>query len=405
MTRAIELDVLILGGGIAGLWTLDRLRGAGYSCVLLERSALGSGQTVASQGIIHGGVKYALSGAASRASKAIAAMPSIWSDCLRGLGAPDLSEVRVLSESCVMWTTPGLGSRLAGLAASRAIRNRPEAVEASDRPPVFGGAPRGVDVYAMPEPVLDPRSLVSVLAAGHVDAIGRAPEIGFAGTGAHDREIRVGELVLRPRVVIAAAGDGNESIARSLGDETDEPMMQRRALHMVMVRKPVGEDLPMIFGHCIGRSSMPRATITTGTGAGGRRVWWVGGQIAERGVDRDLETQLGAAREELATVLPWVDLSRAQLAAVRIDRAEGFTPTGRRPDEPVIREIPGEGDPGGVPAGLVCWPTKLAFAPAVAERVLERLAGLAPRHPQPVLDLERPPIADLPWDAEGVRWH
>ena len=40
----IEKDIVILGGGIAGLWLLNRLRNAGYAAVLLESTALGTGQ-------------------------------------------------------------------------------------------------------------------------------------------------------------------------------------------------------------------------------------------------------------------------------------------------------------------------------------------------------------------------
>ncbi|HCC44093.1 MAG TPA: FAD-binding oxidoreductase, partial [Gammaproteobacteria bacterium] len=53
-----KIDIAILGGGIAGLWLLNLLVSRGYSVVLLEKEALGAGQTIASQGMIHGGVKY-----------------------------------------------------------------------------------------------------------------------------------------------------------------------------------------------------------------------------------------------------------------------------------------------------------------------------------------------------------
>src|SRR5262245_41436193 len=94
---AAEVDVAVIGGGVAGLWCAAALGAAGYSCVLVERQALGAGQTIASQGIIHGGVKYALAGAASRASRAIAQMPETWRACLAGEGTMDLRGVRVLS--------------------------------------------------------------------------------------------------------------------------------------------------------------------------------------------------------------------------------------------------------------------------------------------------------------------
>lgn len=60
MQEALKLDALIIGGGVAGLWLLNRLRNEGYQALLLEQEALGTGQSIASQGMIHGGIKYAL---------------------------------------------------------------------------------------------------------------------------------------------------------------------------------------------------------------------------------------------------------------------------------------------------------------------------------------------------------
>ena len=64
--RESRVDVLIFGGGGAGLWLLDELHRAGHRVMLAECDALGAGQTVASQGIIHGGLKYTLPGAMKR---------------------------------------------------------------------------------------------------------------------------------------------------------------------------------------------------------------------------------------------------------------------------------------------------------------------------------------------------
>ena len=75
--EALKVDVLIVGGGIAGLWLLAELRAKGYQ-VILASDELGKGQTIASQGIIHGGTKYALSGKLTGATLAIGDMPRLW---------------------------------------------------------------------------------------------------------------------------------------------------------------------------------------------------------------------------------------------------------------------------------------------------------------------------------------
>ncbi|HEB27268.1 MAG TPA: FAD-dependent oxidoreductase, partial [Porticoccus sp.] len=92
-----NVDIAIIGGGIAGLWLLNRLCNDGYNAVLFEQDDLGGAQTIASQGMIHGGIKYALGGALTGASEAIADMPDHWRRCLNGEGDVDLSQAKVLS--------------------------------------------------------------------------------------------------------------------------------------------------------------------------------------------------------------------------------------------------------------------------------------------------------------------
>ena len=97
-----RLDVAVLGGGIAGLWTVDTLRRSGYHCLLFERTALGDGQTIQSQGIVHGGGKYALRAVGDVAAmRAIREMPERWRAHLRGHRPPDLSTATTLSERCL----------------------------------------------------------------------------------------------------------------------------------------------------------------------------------------------------------------------------------------------------------------------------------------------------------------
>ena len=91
ISAQVDVDAVIVGGGIAGLWTLARLRAEGFNAVLLESEAIGAGQTRYAQGIIHGGTKYALTGKLTASSEAVANMPSIWRACHAGNGEVDLS--------------------------------------------------------------------------------------------------------------------------------------------------------------------------------------------------------------------------------------------------------------------------------------------------------------------------
>lgn len=425
-----ECDAVVIGAGVAGLWVWRRLLARGLDALLLTEGAIGACQTIASQGIIHGGVKYALTGEAGRASAMIAAMPERWRACLEGRpsGAdPDLSGVRTLATEQHLWTTRGLVSRLGGVAASKALRTGVKRIAATERPAEFRDAPGDIDLYRVEEVVIDPASLVRALGDGGEkeriiecepgtvrvmrDAPGGATRVGCAPPGGKS-------ITIRARAVVCAAGAGNEGLlaqARASsaaeteggGDSVGSSggaWAQRRPLHMVMVRG----SLPRIFGHCVTASPTPRATITSQADGEGRVVWWVGGAVAESGVERGREAQIEHAKHELAACVPWVDLSRAEWATMRIDRAEGL-PEGRprtagaRPDGPVVRRSAG---------ALFAWPTKLAFAPLLADMVEEALAGdngsamSAARAPRSS-GASRGPVsfAPLPWEEAGVEWN
>src|SRR5437868_5663517 len=97
MKKTATADIVIFGGGIAGLWLLNRLRESGLSAILFESGSLGGGQTHKSQGIIHGGMKYALQGIFTSEASGMTDIPSLWRQCLQGQGEIDLSSVPILS--------------------------------------------------------------------------------------------------------------------------------------------------------------------------------------------------------------------------------------------------------------------------------------------------------------------
>ena len=123
-TVNVSVDVLVIGGGIAGLWTHARLQQEGYKSVLLESDALGAGQTRFAQGIIHGGTKYALTGKLTASSEAVADMPSRWRACFEGKGELDLTQAELLSDAHYLWSTTSLTSRISGFFASKVMRSR-----------------------------------------------------------------------------------------------------------------------------------------------------------------------------------------------------------------------------------------------------------------------------------------
>lgn len=385
----IEVDVLIFGGGIAGLWTVDEVHRRGYAALLLESAALGSGQTIASQGILHGGLKYSLGGLVDSSSKAVAEMPTRWAASLRGEATPDLRNVRVLSSCCYLWRTASFASRVGLFAAQAVIRTPIEKVSPGDRPEALRDCPG--EVLRVEEPVLDMTSLLDCFGSAHSSRMALYAKESLAlshnGDGVNGRAklaASQSELEFRARTVIFCAGEGNADLRRNAG-LTGE-VMQTRPLHMVMVRG----NLPELFGHCVD-ANKTRATITTATDPLGRNVWVVGGEIAEKGVERDDSEQIAFAREELHQVLPGVDFTDTQWATYRIQRAEGRTPGNRRPEAAVWRQEN---------SIITAWPTKLVLAPQLAREITNSLPK--PTREEPVVlpsTWVRPSVAQPPWEA------
>ena len=91
-------------------------------------------------------------------------------------------------------------------------------------------------------------------------------------------------------------------------------------------------------------------------------------------------------------MFPAIDWSGKRWATLAIDRAEGRQPGNKRPDEPVIKQ---DG------RTITVWPTKLVFAPLVADQVLGMMSGLSV---QPTgaeaeyPDLPGVAVGEYPWD-------
>jgi len=386
----ISVDLLIVGGGVAGLWLLNRAVKAGHHALLVEKHALGGGQSVHAQGIVHGGMKYALTGTFTRAAASIAAMPDRWRQCLAGSGEIDLSAVKALSPATFLWSQGSLGSKMTSFLAAKALRGRVDPAAVPDRPPVLRDASFSGSIYRLAEPVLDMPSVVATLAAPLRDRIVKADIAGFAVEA--DGSVKVSlagapQPTLRATRVVLAAGAGNAELCSLAG--LDGPAMQRRPLHMVAVEH---DDAPQLFGHAIGTGPVPLLSITTHPGRDGRYVWYLGGGIAETGVERSEGAQVDAARALIAQVLPWVTLRNPHWSTLRIDRAEPATSAGARPDTGFAEERG---------PFIVAWPTKMTLSPDLVDRVLAML----PAPSSPLTDLSalsalpRPKLARPFWEA------
>lgn len=372
MKKTVEADIVIIGGGIAGLWLLNRLRQQNFSVILLESATLGGGQTHTAQGIIHGGVKYALQGVLTPAAQAIFDMPTVWKRCLQGQGEIDLSNVPVLSMQQYLWSTGTLTSKLTGFFAGLALKENLQVLDKSAFPEIFQHAQFHGQVYALAEMVIDVHALARELAIPNQDVIFKIDAMQESQLQLDDTDrlisLKVQAKPLDPVEVkakkyIFTAGSGNELLLKKF--KHTDVKMQRRPLHMVVVKHTFPYSL---YAHCLGFGSVPRMTITTHQADDGKTVWYLGGQIAEEGVKRSRDDQIRFAQKELQELFPWLDFSKAQFASFLIDRAENLQPGGKRPDSCYMKEIENI---------IIAWPTKLALVPALVNEINRCLAQAA----------------------------
>ncbi len=396
MSPMFNIDVAIVGGGIAGLWLLARLRERGYGALLIESDRLGAGQTLCAQGIIHGGAKYGLRGYAGPTAEAVAGMPTLWRRCLNGEGGIDLRGAVLLAEHQYLWATRAPTSRLVAFFASKLMRGHVEKVAdegmaVGDYPPVLRHPHFRGTVYRLDEPIVDVASVLNILAERYRDAIvrNRGPVVLKADGKLTLHHPERAQAVVRPSVTVFTAGAGNAGLPWAT--------LQLRPLHMVMAR---GVNLPgPFYAHCVGASEAPRLTVTSHYDAGGRLIWYLGGELAEDGVKRDRREQIRAARRELQTLLPWVDWNPVEFATFTVQRAEAQQRgRGRPTTSGVFRD-------GRV---IAAWPTKLALAPLLAEQIEEvlRTLNVRPRWAdlRPLANWPRPEIGVTPWDREDLEW-
>jgi glycerol-3-phosphate dehydrogenase len=401
--RNIQLDIAIVGGGIAGLWLLNRLKREGYDCALFENKALGSDQSVGSQGMIHGGIKYTLSGALTGASEAIADMPEHWRQCLAGQGDVDLSGAQILSDHFYMWSSASVTSKLTTFFASKATRGRVNKVAPEDRPDALKNSKFSGQLYKLVDMVLDVPSVVSTLASKANGSTFLLPADQQQWQTDSNGQCQLqffhnGETVtVSAKQFIFTAGKGNGPILAAL--KANKPQMQIRPLQQVMVK----HDFPHPFyGHCLGADKTPRLTISSHKANDGKWVWYLGGSLAEKGSKQTPQELIQAAKKELATLMPWIDFSEAQWATLPIDRAEPRQKNLVRPDKAFIGEL------DNCTNASVAWPTKLTLSPNLATETLDLLkskkitANAESNACKLSQFLPQAPVAPCPWDVPNI---
>jgi glycine/D-amino acid oxidase-like deaminating enzyme len=212
----IQVDALIVGGGLQGLLLLDELTSRGRSCVLVTDSDLGHGQTLHSHGLLNTGFGFA--GPELRTTRDRLVLPS-----LRARGIEPYGEWFLLTpDEVTVGESASAGSLPAGI------------------------DPGGANVRRLPELNFPKRRLVESLARHHRNRVVRGQVTGVRGTGAIATvqvhlAVSGANLMLAPGVVIAATGTGTRRFVGSLARATTQlSKIRHRRVHMICVTGPAG---------------------------------------------------------------------------------------------------------------------------------------------------------------------
>ena len=118
-----------------------------------------------------------------------------------------------------------------------------------------------------------------------------------------------------------------------------------------------------IYGHCVGAAIKPLFSISTHKRKDNGLVYYLGGKIAEDGVNKE-DNELIAEAKKLLKKNTGLKLKGAEWQSIKIDRAEPEQKRGRLPDESFVKNFD---------KTILCFPVKLALAPQMAWAVREML--------------------------------
>lgn len=368
INNCITTDIVIVGGGIAGLMLLNKLNNLGYSALLLEHDSLGSGQTAKSQGIIHGGIKYALLGQVTEAANAVSAMPERWQkyfNNVQNTDALNLENTKILSRHHILWNKGDIKNRLKQILMQKSLSSTGHALQKSKYPDIFKNSIFKGNVYQINETVVDVFSLLENLSAPHRDKIIKIDKnsLNIFLNNKHDINNitfnHYGDIFnIAAQQYIFTAGSNNKIILDLI---SHLPKMQLRPLHMVLAKFP---EPNLLYGHYVGQGILPQLTITTHKNHDGEYIWYIGGKIAETGIYLSEEQQIVQAKVEINNIFPWLDTSHWHWATTTVDRAEPFQSNNIKPDHGLV---------SGNKNAIVAWPTKLTITPIMVDNTIALL--------------------------------
>jgi hypothetical protein len=375
----IGLDVLIIGGGIMGLWLLNDLRRARYTALLLERRELGGEQTCHSHVYIHQGHLYRDVELAEHLKN----IQPLW-DAWLGSRTPQYEASQSFfgfassadaQQKTNFWSDPRLRLAYTPIA--------PRAIS----PALQGGAVRVV--RSTPERCLNGAWLMSELSQSPSvsDCISRIQEvtairIDLATETVTEVEVLMANgarLTFQPGALVLTAGMGNQPLldlasgGRSALLGRMREAQQIRKGHMLIVR---GEqhDLPPLTGVFPSFGGL----FIVSRMEGDDTVWLISdnrsplSSVSHDWITHDVRWWLPRVLTSLRDVAPnaFSRPERLYWGIYEAPKAEGRQ-SGLLPSEERIEQF-------GLRNLWAVWPSKLTLAPEASRVMLEQIRKLIP---------------------------
>lgn len=387
--ETVQYDVAVFGGGVAGLWIAHQLTHHGYSVAVLEKNALGAGQTIASQGILHGGAKYLRDAQGLQGARSLGHLPERWVAHIEKAELPALDGVKLLAPYQHFIFNGWLCRVAVGGVIQYKLTKAVSPVPKKLWPSGLQDVSSCVSLLRLHEPIIDAGTLMETFKAKLGPRLGHYTELLERKANADSEEMTVlsadgRKIQITARLVFFCSGAGNEAF----GEGVLPQKPRRRPLQQIMIK---GAPFPL-YGHWMGFNEKPRATITSHQLPTGEWVWYLGGQVAEDSVGLDPAAAIQLAVPRMKELFPRLDFSKTQWATWKVDRAEPQSEGGAVNLSSRIERVGRR---------LFCWPQKLVLGPKLADDALALVQSEIPqKSPLPEGFAFTPPaVAKLPWEA------
>lgn len=310
-------------------------------------------------------------------------MPNIWKEALNGKGQVDLSQAKTNANSQHLLIPSGVFGNVTKILTERAFGENVHTIKQEEWPDGIKNSGFNGSLIFMDEPVLDIPSVISALAMPYQNSIRK---ISYAKSK-KPFEFLKNQNIEAKQIIFTTATD-NHDIATQMKDDDGLNTQKRPLLQGMLKNAPFP-----LWGHLVGKTDKPVASITTHKDQNNNLIWYIGGSVAERSTQAPPTQTYNATIKAIKSYLPNVTTNKMEWDVLPINRIEGQSKTQHwLPDTPTIHDTKN---------ALYCWPTKLTFAPMLAQMIVKKLEekNITPSHIENDYTV-LPPVeyAKTPWD-------